>query len=146
MRILAIRGTIRPPGFVGRDREAAALRDALAAGPAVVLVEGAAGVGKTRLIREFLASRRGPAPDAAGDLSPFRQPCTLGSVVDATVARLPNYPSSPRPTWIPWASCLGNSSPSDLLFTLYGSSKGLTSFCRCPGSRPGHRVGSRCTS
>ncbi|MBO0882107.1 MAG: AAA family ATPase, partial [Mycobacterium sp.] len=46
---------ITAPGFVGRDGELAALRTVLGKPPAVVLVEGEAGIGKTRLVREFLA-------------------------------------------------------------------------------------------
>ncbi len=60
------------------------LARALVAPPAVVLIEGVAGVGKTRLVREFLAS------PAAGKLHvvtavcpPFAQPLTLGPVTDA---------------------------------------------------------------
>jgi DNA-binding CsgD family transcriptional regulator len=75
---------IRPPGFVGREREMAALDGALAGPSAVVLIEGEAGVGKTRLVREFLAAAEG---HRAGVLvaccPPFRQPHTLGPVVDA---------------------------------------------------------------
>lgn len=44
------------PGLVGRERELTALERALAGQPAMVMVEGEAGVGKTRLIGEFLAS------------------------------------------------------------------------------------------
>ena len=75
---------ICPPGFVGRDTELARLSEALARPPAVVLVEGEAGIGKTRLVRELFASpsmrRRGSLVAAC---PPFRQPLTLGPVVDA---------------------------------------------------------------
>ncbi len=74
-----------PPAFVGRDRELAALVEALASGPAaVVLIEGEAGIGKSRLLHEFLAS-----PTAASRRTlvagcpPFREPFTLGPIVDA---------------------------------------------------------------
>jgi predicted ATPase len=69
---------------VGRGRELTALCGALSRQPAVVLVEGEAGIGKSRLVREFLTS-----PDAQRHRSlvavcpPFRQPYTLGAVVDA---------------------------------------------------------------
>jgi tetratricopeptide (TPR) repeat protein len=75
---------VRPPGFVGRERELAALAQALGPAAAVVLIEGEAGIGKTRLVREFLAAR-----PAAGRTTlvatcpPFRRPHTLGPVVDA---------------------------------------------------------------
>jgi DNA-binding CsgD family transcriptional regulator/tetratricopeptide (TPR) repeat protein len=75
---------IRAPGFVGRERELAALAQTLAGGPSVVLVEGEAGIGKTRLIREFLASRPGgEARSLVACCPPFRHPHTLGPVVDA---------------------------------------------------------------
>jgi MoxR-like ATPase len=38
---------------VGRGQELASLLEAILRGPAVVLVEGEAGVGKTRLVREL---------------------------------------------------------------------------------------------
>src|SRR5215469_7737687 len=75
---------ISVPAFVGRDTEAAALEEALTGPPAVVLVEGEAGIGKTRLLREVLArplvrQRR----SAVSACPPLRRPCTLGPVVDA---------------------------------------------------------------
>jgi DNA-binding CsgD family transcriptional regulator len=62
----------------------AALTEAFESGPAVVVVEGEAGVGKTRLIKEFLASPAGQhlSPLVAA-CPPFRQPHTLGPVADA---------------------------------------------------------------
>src|SRR4051812_49638903 len=48
--------TVSTPRFVGRDREMAALRGALARPPAIVLVEGEAGIGKSRLLPERLAA------------------------------------------------------------------------------------------
>lgn len=70
------------PDFVGRTDEMAALRDALAVPPTLVLVEGEAGIGKSRLIEELLASRHEQRPLVA-TCPPFRQPQTLGPVVDA---------------------------------------------------------------
>ena len=49
---------LRAPGFVGRGRELAALAGALAGSPAVVVIEGEAGVGMSRLVRVCLASDR----------------------------------------------------------------------------------------
>jgi DNA-binding CsgD family transcriptional regulator/tetratricopeptide (TPR) repeat protein len=75
---------VRSPGFVGRNAELARLAAAFTHPPAVVLVEGEAGIGKSRLIREYLAcpaARRHRVLVAA--CPPFRQPCTLGPVVDA---------------------------------------------------------------
>jgi hypothetical protein len=42
--------TVQAPGFVGRERELATLAHALSGPPAVMLVEGEAGIGKTRLL------------------------------------------------------------------------------------------------
>src|SRR4051794_3869078 len=60
--------TLVSPGFVGRDAELAALTAALDAAvsgdPAVVLLSGEAGVGKTRLVEE--AAERAGAAGAAG--------------------------------------------------------------------------------
>ncbi|WP_127502178.1 helix-turn-helix transcriptional regulator [Actinoplanes solisilvae] len=74
--------TVSTPDFVGRDRELAALRGALAWPPAIVLVEGEAGIGKSRLLREWLA-----APDERTALvsvcPPLRESLTLGPIVDA---------------------------------------------------------------
>ena len=72
------------PVLVARDDELAALSACVGSAPAVAVVEGEAGVGKTRLVAELLA---GPA--AAGRLQligqchPLRDPFPLGPVVDA---------------------------------------------------------------
>lgn len=72
------------PRFVGRDRELTALGDALGRPPAVVLLEGEAGIGKTRLLRELLPSSSGPDGRVLiGACPPLREPYTLGAVVDA---------------------------------------------------------------
>lgn len=71
--------------FVGREWELASVLRALAQPPAVVLIEGEAGIGKSRLLAEVLAalaaSSSGRALVAA--CPPFREPHTLGPVVDA---------------------------------------------------------------
>jgi hypothetical protein len=76
--------TIHAPGFIGREPELAALVRSLACDPSVILVEGEAGVGKTRLLQEFLASQ---AVSGGGVLlaccPPLQTPHTLGPVVDA---------------------------------------------------------------
>ncbi len=74
---------ICPPGFIGREREVVTLAEALADGPAVVLVEGEAGIGKTRLVQEFLASPAAKRTAMVAWCPPLRTPCTLGPIVDA---------------------------------------------------------------
>ncbi|MCW3817748.1 AAA family ATPase [Micromonospora sp. DR5-3] len=69
---------------MGRARELTALAQAMAQSPALVLIEGEAGIGKSRLVLEFLAS---PAMRARRVLvavcPPFREPDTLGPLLDA---------------------------------------------------------------
>ena len=69
------------PDFVGRDDELRALTRALADGPAVVLIEGEGGIGKSRLLAECAAVVSEQI--LVADCPPFRQPQTLGPVVDA---------------------------------------------------------------
>ncbi|WP_432081398.1 helix-turn-helix transcriptional regulator [Streptomyces sp. WAC 04229] len=71
------------PVLVGRTGELHALLDALAHPPAVVLVEGEAGIGKTRLIREVLghSSVRGRTV-LAGGCHPLREPFPYGPVFE----------------------------------------------------------------
>lgn len=73
--------TVFAPRFVGRAAELGALTRILVGGPAVVLIEGEAGIGKSRLLAEYLTST--DSAIAVGDCPPFRQPQTLGPVVDA---------------------------------------------------------------
>jgi DNA-binding CsgD family transcriptional regulator len=77
-------GRVSPPAFVGRAAELVALRTALSAPPAVVLLEGEAGVGKSRLLREFIAAPGEPRGcPLLAVCPPFRVPLTLGPLVDA---------------------------------------------------------------
>ncbi|MCW2932115.1 MAG: putative large transcriptional regulator [Actinomycetia bacterium] len=72
------------PAFVGRDRELAVATRALARPPALVLIEGEAGIGKTRLLAELLTASAGTAGRVLVAACPqFREPHTLGPVVDA---------------------------------------------------------------
>lgn len=73
-----------PPRFVGREGEFDALTAGLARPPALVLMEGEAGIGKSRLVREFLDTGAGRQAGAlVAGCPPFRQPHTLGPLVDA---------------------------------------------------------------
>ncbi|WP_194893186.1 ATP-binding protein [Catenulispora pinisilvae] len=96
------RAAIGPPRFIGRDGELDALRSALTSGTAVVLIEGEAGIGKSRLLAEFLdttqiletmqtGTTQTGTTQTGGASSrtlvavcpPFRRPHTLGALVDA---------------------------------------------------------------
>lgn len=101
--------------FVGRDAELTALVRALARPPAVLLVEGEAGIGKSRLVRELLASPEGQRHRCLTLVCPpFREPFTLGPVVDAIrqatdqVAglRLSGLAGTLRPLFPEWAKGL----------------------------------------
>jgi DNA-binding CsgD family transcriptional regulator/tetratricopeptide (TPR) repeat protein len=72
---------IRASRFVAREGELAALTSALAGPPAVVLVEGETGIGKSRLVQEYLAAT--DETTLMVGCPPFRQPHTLGPVADA---------------------------------------------------------------
>ncbi|WP_371794200.1 AAA family ATPase [Streptomyces sp. NBC_01718] len=103
------------PRFVGRDREVAALGGALGKPPAVVLIDGEAGIGKSRLLREFLASQaeRG-CRVVVGACPELRVPYTLGAVVDAvrdgvgsvSGLRLSGLGGALRPLFPEWAADL----------------------------------------
>ncbi|HYJ69824.1 MAG TPA: AAA family ATPase [Nocardioidaceae bacterium] len=107
------RGEISRPRFVGRQRELTELARVRAqASTAVVLVEGEAGVGKTRLVREYLAARPDVgAPAIEAVCPPFREPFSLGPVVDGlrtatgSVADLDLTPlaGALRPVFPEWA-------------------------------------------
>lgn len=72
------------PRFVGRDREMAALAEILDRGPTLVLVEGEAGIGKSRLLQELWSGPTGRRyRRLTARCPPFREPYTLGPLVDA---------------------------------------------------------------
>ena len=106
------------PGFTGRDAEFAALRSALeSSAPAVALIEGEAGIGKSRLLAELLDAVPASGPPARTLVAvcpPFRRPHTLGPLVDAirqSVDRIAGLALSPlagalRPLFPEWAADL----------------------------------------
>lgn len=102
-------------GLVGREDELAELGRVLSVRPAVVLIEGEAGIGKSRLLRAYLTSPAGRAQRAlVARCPPFRQPQTLGPLTDALrgatgdAARLPltGLAGALRPFFPEWAACL----------------------------------------
>lgn len=75
---------VSAPHFVGRQRQVRTLSEALGHSPAVVLLEGEAGIGKSRLVREALAIDATPARRSlVAVCPPFRESLTLGPIVDA---------------------------------------------------------------
>lgn len=84
--------------LVGREREIAVLASVVQRSPAVAFVEGEAGVGKSRLVAELLAS-----PGAArsvgllGRCHPLREPFVLGPLVDIVRATLDQPRTAPLP-------------------------------------------------
>lgn len=106
---------ISAPAFVGREREVAALRNALSRPPAVVLVEAESGGGKSRLMQEFLATvRAGARRTLVAVCPPFREALTLGPIVDAVrrshddIAGLPlsGLAGALRPLFPEWSDAL----------------------------------------
>lgn len=72
------------PVLIGRDREYRALVEAARTTPAVVLVEGEAGVGKSRLVRDVLAGEElGERARLVGHCHPVRSRFPLGPLVEA---------------------------------------------------------------
>jgi len=72
------------PRLTDRDGELTSLLSVLGSAPAVVLVEGEAGVGKSRLIQEALAARPADSPSALTvNCPPVARPSTLGPIADS---------------------------------------------------------------
>nr|WP_157357980.1 LuxR family transcriptional regulator [Amycolatopsis nigrescens] len=72
------------PVLVGRDAELGAVIEVLLARPSAVLIEGEAGMGKTRLVRELL--NRAELADVrvlTGSCQPLREPFPYGPVLEA---------------------------------------------------------------
>ena len=74
---------VSAPRFVGRTREIATLRRAFATPPALVLVEGEAGIGKSRLLHELFEDEVAGGGVLVAGAPPVRQAYTLGPIVDA---------------------------------------------------------------
>ncbi|USX55095.1 AAA family ATPase [Lentzea sp. HUAS12] len=71
------------PVLVGRGDQLGALRAAVPSQPAVVMVEGEAGVGKSRLVRELLDADLGPIAVLMGHCQPVGEPFPYGAVLEA---------------------------------------------------------------
>ncbi|MBM7773180.1 DNA-binding CsgD family transcriptional regulator [Actinokineospora baliensis] len=70
--------------LIGRDHELGLLQLVVRRGPALVQVEGEAGVGKSRLVRELVAAMGADAPIVLiGYCQQLREPFVLGAVLEA---------------------------------------------------------------
>lgn len=69
--------------LIGRERDMAALVEALSSPPSVVTVEGEAGIGKTRLVREAVAAIPNSARVLVGTCHPVRDPFPFGPFIRA---------------------------------------------------------------
>ncbi|MFF1870226.1 AAA family ATPase [Kitasatospora herbaricolor] len=77
-------GAPEGPAFVGRARELAVLLSAARSRPSVVLVEGPAGIGKSRLAAEASAVLAAEGVRVlTGDCHPLREPLAYGPVIEA---------------------------------------------------------------
>ncbi len=78
------RTRLSSPTLIGRDREIGLLREAAAHPPALVLVEGEAGIGKSRLVREAVSCLAvGDSRVLLGYCHRLRDPFLLGPIVEA---------------------------------------------------------------
>ncbi|MBB5803364.1 DNA-binding NarL/FixJ family response regulator [Saccharothrix ecbatanensis] len=71
------------PVLIGRGEHLAALREAVARPPAVVLLEGEAGVGKSRLVSELLAGDLGGVLPLVGYCWQVGEPFSYGALLEA---------------------------------------------------------------
>ncbi|SFT46315.1 regulatory protein, luxR family [Actinopolyspora lacussalsi subsp. righensis] len=72
-----------PPVLVGREEELDTVTELVLSPPAVLLLEGEAGVGKTRLIRESLERPEIERTILTGACQPLQDPFPYGPVIDA---------------------------------------------------------------
>ncbi|WP_123560785.1 helix-turn-helix transcriptional regulator [Kitasatospora cineracea] len=99
--------------FVGRDAEQRRLRTAAAHPPGVVIVEGEAGIGKSRLVREAAAQLGEDGRRVLiGACHPLREPLPYGPVVDAVRRALPGLPAGLPPPAPALASLLLDGGPA----------------------------------
>lgn len=102
------------PRLTGRERELADLRRVLNVGGALVLVEGEAGIGKTRLLAELWQDAGPVQRPLVASCPPLPQPHTLGAVVDAVhgrvdevgLPRLSDLGGALRPLFPEWRAVL----------------------------------------
>jgi len=111
---------LRPPVLAGREREWAAMEAAWEAGK-LIFVKGEPGVGKTRLVSDFLASKGGYVRLEArpGDVG-----VPYSSNFRHLRAILAKYPGEPLPAWVrqtlaPWMPELGDADATPDLSPLH---------------------------
>ena len=84
------------PALIGRERDLRVLSEAARAPPALILVEGEAGIGKSRLVREAASAFDAPGRHTlVGHCHRLREPFLLGSVVEALRGVGEGEPSRP---------------------------------------------------
>ncbi len=89
-------GFVRSAPLIGRDRELGALTEAASAPPALILVEGEAGVGKSRLVREAASACAVEGRHVlVGHCHRLREPFLLGPVVEALRGAAQDQPRRP---------------------------------------------------
>ncbi|MEU4770142.1 AAA family ATPase [Actinosynnema sp. NPDC023794] len=80
------------PVFIGRGEQLAVLREAVVRRPAVVLIEGEAGVGKSRLVSELLAGDLGAVLPLVGYCRQVGEPFSYGALLEALRDAGPRLP------------------------------------------------------
>ena len=71
------------PVLVGRDEELSLVRSAVSYPPSLVIIEGEAGIGKSRMVREVIASVPADIRVLVGHCEHLQEPFPLGPLVDA---------------------------------------------------------------